>query len=141
MVNRSVVIDSPRAPVLRQTDQSFYPANNGLRVIHAADAKHPNIRLAISGQISILGLCNAAIPVDDIGEETMQSRQSPTSNLPYRRIDAIQMSTSDREQAKAQLQAAERFVDGIHGAGMAIGACAASAARYVRTFFAVSPQH
>lgn len=72
----------------------------------------------------------------------MQTRQSPLANgTVYRRFDAMPMSTMDRERAKARLQAAEHCADGIYNVTAAIGACAASVARHVRTFFTVSPQH
>ena len=72
----------------------------------------------------------------------MQTRPSPLANgTLYRRIDEMPMSTTDRERAKARLQAAEQFADGIYNVTAAIGACAASVARHVRTFFTVSPQH
>jgi hypothetical protein len=72
----------------------------------------------------------------------MQTRPSPDANgTLYHRIDALQMSTAERELAKARLQAAERFADGVCEVTAAMGACAAFVARHVRTLFTVSPQH
>lgn len=63
------------------------------------------------------------------------------NDTPYRRIDAMKMSGSDRELAKARLRTGERFADAICIASAAIRACMAFVARQVRTAIAPSPQH
>jgi hypothetical protein len=72
----------------------------------------------------------------------MKSIQRPTAkHTLYRRIDEIQMSTADRELAKAQLRAAEDLADVMCGALAAIRSSIAFVARHVRTALATSPQH
>jgi hypothetical protein len=65
----------------------------------------------------------------------------PARDSLHARIDEMQMSAADREHAKAQLRAAERFADGVWHAVMALRAGAAFIARQLKSGVAASAQH
>jgi hypothetical protein len=72
----------------------------------------------------------------------MKSIKRPLgNNMLYSRIDAMQMSTADRELAKARLRGAEVFADALCATIAAIRSSAAFVARQVRTTFTPSAQH
>ncbi len=72
----------------------------------------------------------------------MKSQAAPPArDSLYARIDGMRMSAADREHAKAQLRAAERFADGVWHAVMAIRAGAAFVSRQLQSGGAASPQH
>ena len=59
----------------------------------------------------------------------------------YRRIDAMPMNVTDRENAKANLRVADAYVDGVFAMVAAMRSTAASFSRHVRIALTASPQH
>ena len=67
--------------------------------------------------------------------------RTPANDTLYRRIDAMPMSVTDRENAKANLRVADSFVDGVFSLVAAMRSMAASVSRHVRIALTASPQH
>jgi hypothetical protein len=68
-------------------------------------------------------------------------QRTPANDTLYRRIDAMPMSVTDREFAKANLRFADSVVDGIFSLITALRSMAASVSRHVRIALTASPQH
>ena len=69
------------------------------------------------------------------------TRRTLANDMLYRRIDELPMSAADRRFAKAQLRAADNFVDGAFALAAAMRSMTASVSRHVRTAIMASPQH
>ena len=68
-------------------------------------------------------------------------QRTPANDTLYRRIDAMPMSVTDREFAKANLRFADSVVDGIFAFLTAMRSTAACVSRHVRIALTASPQH
>jgi hypothetical protein len=68
-------------------------------------------------------------------------QRRPANDTLYRRIDAMPMNATDRAIAKANLRAADSFVDAVFDLITALRSMAASVSRHVRIALTASPQH